>query len=141
MTPKEQEQIRACSQEIVEILYRNSDEAKRRMLEGIEQTVRQQMLQHVSPEAAFDSIHLIDGLISGIPFCGADLAESRNAAVFKGKQAMDTVLRKSKPNYGFHGRLLVSGAGVICGFSLTPSLPASVNAKPSWTLFPRSGGY
>ncbi len=52
MTPEEQERIRACSQEIAEILYRNSDKASLNTLEGIEQTVRQQMLDHVSPEVA-----------------------------------------------------------------------------------------
>lgn len=52
MTPEEQERIRACSQEIAEILYRHSDKASLKTLEGIEQTVRQQMLEHVSPEVA-----------------------------------------------------------------------------------------
>ena len=52
MTPEEQERLQACSQEIAEILYRNSDKSKLKTLEGIEQTVRQQMLEHVSPEVA-----------------------------------------------------------------------------------------
>lgn len=52
MTPEEQERLRACTQEIAEILYRNSDKAGIKTLEGIEQTVRQQMLEHVSPEVA-----------------------------------------------------------------------------------------
>jgi len=52
MTPEEQERLRACTQEIAEILYRNSDKAGFKTLEGIEQTVRQQMLEHVSPEIA-----------------------------------------------------------------------------------------
>jgi hypothetical protein len=52
MTPEEQERIKACSQEIAEILHRNSDQANLKTLEGIEQTVRQQMLEHVSPEVA-----------------------------------------------------------------------------------------
>lgn len=52
MTPEEQERLRACTQEIAEILYRNSDKAGLKTLEGIEQTVRQQMLEHVSPEVA-----------------------------------------------------------------------------------------
>ncbi len=45
MTPEEQERIKACTQEIAEIQYRNSDKTSLRTLEGIEQTVRQQMLQ------------------------------------------------------------------------------------------------
>ena len=52
MTPEEQERLHACTQEIAEILYRNSDKAKLKTLEGIEQTVRQQMLEHVSPKVA-----------------------------------------------------------------------------------------
>ena len=52
MTPEEQEQLRVCTQEIAEILYRNSDKAAVKTLEGIEQTVRQQMLEQVSPEVA-----------------------------------------------------------------------------------------
>lgn len=52
MTPEEQERLRACTQEIAEILYHNSDKAGLKTLEGIEQTVRQQMLEHVSPEVA-----------------------------------------------------------------------------------------
>jgi hypothetical protein len=52
MTPEEQERLQACTQEIAEILYRNSDKAVLKTLEGIEQTVRQQMLEQVSPEVA-----------------------------------------------------------------------------------------
>ena len=52
MTPEEQERLQACTQEIAEILYRNSDKQVLKTLEGIEQTVRQQMLEHVSPEVA-----------------------------------------------------------------------------------------
>jgi hypothetical protein len=52
MTPEEQERLQACTQEIAGILYRNSDKPKLKTLEGIERTVRQQMLEHVSPEVA-----------------------------------------------------------------------------------------
>jgi hypothetical protein len=52
MTPEEQDRLRACTQEIAEILYRNSDKVALTTLEGIEQTVRQQMLEQVSPEVA-----------------------------------------------------------------------------------------
>lgn len=52
MTPEEQERLRACTQEIAEILYRSSDKQVLKTLEGIEQTVRQQMLEHVSPNVA-----------------------------------------------------------------------------------------
>ena len=49
MTPKEQERLQACTQEIAEILYCNSDLSSLKTLEGIEPTVRQQMLDYVSP--------------------------------------------------------------------------------------------
>ena len=52
MTPEDQERLQACTQEIAEILHRNSDKAELTTLEGIEQTVRQQMLEHVSPNVA-----------------------------------------------------------------------------------------
>ncbi len=52
MTPEDQERLRACTQEIAEILYRNSDKAVLKTLEGIERTVRQQMLEQVSPDVA-----------------------------------------------------------------------------------------
>jgi hypothetical protein len=52
MTPEEQERLRTCTQEIAEILHRHSDKAVLKTLEGIEQTVRQQMLEQVSPEVA-----------------------------------------------------------------------------------------
>jgi hypothetical protein len=52
MTPEDQERLQACTQEIAEILYRNSDKASLKTLEGIERTVRQQMLEQVSPKVA-----------------------------------------------------------------------------------------
>jgi hypothetical protein len=41
--------LEACSAEIAEILYRNSDPEGLESLDGIKQTVRQQMLAEVSP--------------------------------------------------------------------------------------------
>ena len=52
MTPEEIERIKACSQEIAEILYRNTPEQEIASLDGIEKSVRHQMLEHVSPEVA-----------------------------------------------------------------------------------------
>lgn len=52
MSPEDQERLQACSQEIAEILYRNSDKMPLETLEGIEISVRQQMLEHVSPKVA-----------------------------------------------------------------------------------------
>ena len=53
MTPKEIERLKACSQEIAEILYRRTSEHELADLDGIEKSVRRQMLEHVSPEVAF----------------------------------------------------------------------------------------
>lgn len=52
MTPEEIERIKVCSQEIAEILYRNTRESELNDLDGIEKSVRRQMLEHVSPEVA-----------------------------------------------------------------------------------------
>ena len=52
MIPKEIERLKACSQEIAEILYRNTAESELNDLDGIEKSVRRQMLEHVSPEVA-----------------------------------------------------------------------------------------
>lgn len=52
MTPEDQARLKACTAEIAEILYRNSNSEKLDSLEGIEQTVREQVLQEVSPRIA-----------------------------------------------------------------------------------------
>jgi hypothetical protein len=52
MNSEDQARLEACSAEIAEILYRNSNRENLDSLEGIEQTVRQQMLQEVSPRVA-----------------------------------------------------------------------------------------
>jgi len=52
MTPEQKERIHACTQEIAEILYSNTDKTTLNSLEGIERTVRQQMLEEVSPNIA-----------------------------------------------------------------------------------------
>jgi hypothetical protein len=41
MPPQDQKRLAACSAEIAEILYRNSDPEGLKSLDGIEQTVRQ----------------------------------------------------------------------------------------------------
>lgn len=53
MTPEQIERLKACSQEIAEILYHNTPEQELNDLDGIEKSVRRQMLEHVSPEVAF----------------------------------------------------------------------------------------
>lgn len=52
MTPEEIERLKVCSQEIAEILYRNTPENELTDLDGIERSVRFQMLEYVSPEVA-----------------------------------------------------------------------------------------
>jgi hypothetical protein len=52
MTPEELERLKTCSQEIAEILYRNTPEQELTELDGIEKSVRRQMLEHVGPEVA-----------------------------------------------------------------------------------------
>ena len=50
MTPEDQQAIKIHADAIAAILYRNTDESKLQNLEGIEQTVRDHMLEHVSPQ-------------------------------------------------------------------------------------------
>lgn len=52
MTPEEMARIKACSQELADILYRNTAASELNDLDGIEKSVRRQMLEHVSPEVA-----------------------------------------------------------------------------------------
>ncbi|ASC69863.1 hypothetical protein XM38_049420 [Halomicronema hongdechloris C2206] len=50
MSPEDQAALAQHSREIAKILHRNSPPEAVDTLEGIETTVRQQMLEHVSPE-------------------------------------------------------------------------------------------
>ena len=52
ITPDKQERIEACIQELAAILYEEADKSQILNLEGIEKTVRQQVLEHVSPNIA-----------------------------------------------------------------------------------------
>ena len=52
MTPEEVQRLQAATQEIAAILYKNAPPNEVKTLEGIEKTVRTQMLEHVSPEIA-----------------------------------------------------------------------------------------
>lgn len=53
MTSEEKERLQAAVKEIAAILYKNTSPSELKTLEGIEKTVRSQMLEHVSPEIAF----------------------------------------------------------------------------------------
>ena len=50
MTPAEQERVQACIQELAEIFYHNTSSESLSTLEGIEQAVRQHILEQVSPQ-------------------------------------------------------------------------------------------
>ena len=52
MNSDKQERIEACIQELASLLYEESDKSQLTDLEGIEKTVRQQVLERVSPEIA-----------------------------------------------------------------------------------------
>ena len=52
MTPEEAQRLQECLQEIAAILYKNTDQTQLTNLEAIENTVRRQMLEHVSPNIA-----------------------------------------------------------------------------------------
>jgi hypothetical protein len=52
MTPEDQQALVNHTREIAKILHRNVPEEAIQTLEGIEKTVRGQLLEHVSPEIA-----------------------------------------------------------------------------------------
>lgn len=52
MNQDKQERLEACLQELATLLYEEADKGKLTDLEGIEKTVRSQILELVSPEIA-----------------------------------------------------------------------------------------
>lgn len=52
MTPEDAQQLQAYIQGIAQILYKNTGAADLVSLEAIEKSVRQQMLEQVSPQVA-----------------------------------------------------------------------------------------
>lgn len=52
MTPEDQQALTNYTREIAKILHRNAPVEAIQTLEGIEKTVRGQLLDHVSPEIA-----------------------------------------------------------------------------------------
>ena len=52
MTPSERKRLEACLTEVSEILYNNSDTESITTLEDIETTVREKVLENVSPQIA-----------------------------------------------------------------------------------------
>ncbi len=53
MTPEDQQALHHYAQEMAKILYRNAPQEAITDLEGIEKTVRGQILEYVSPKIAF----------------------------------------------------------------------------------------
>ena len=52
MTPSEKLELESCLKRVSEILYKNSGSERLDTLEQIEKTVREQVLEYVSPEIA-----------------------------------------------------------------------------------------
>jgi hypothetical protein len=53
MTPEKAQRLQACIQEMAAILYEETNNSELIDLESIEKKVRQQMLEHVSPQMPF----------------------------------------------------------------------------------------
>lgn len=53
MSQEKQERLKACLQDLATLLYSEADKSKLVDLEGIEKTVRSQILEYVGPEVAF----------------------------------------------------------------------------------------
>ncbi len=53
MTPEDKKQLEVHIKEIAKILYKNTPADKIETFEGIEHSVREQVLEHVSPKIAF----------------------------------------------------------------------------------------
>ena len=65
MTPEKQAGLQACLQELAGILYEETNPAELSNLESIEKIVRQQMLEHVSPQIALFLSNKQQGLKPG----------------------------------------------------------------------------
>lgn len=52
MNQEKQSRLKACLKELATLLYEEADKSELTNLEGIEKTVRSQMLEYVSPEIA-----------------------------------------------------------------------------------------
>lgn len=67
MTPEEEERLQAAVKEIATILYKNTSASELQTLEGIEKTVRSQMLEQVGPKIAFFLSNKQQAQIKGDP--------------------------------------------------------------------------
>lgn len=57
MTPEDAQKLQGYIRGIAEVLYKNTDKTDLVSMEAIEKSVRQQMLEHVSPQVAFFSLN------------------------------------------------------------------------------------
>jgi IS5 family transposase len=64
-----------------------------------------------------DTLHLVDGI--PMPVCR--FARAHFSRVFRGQATFGYCASKKETYYGFHGHLLVSKAGIITAFTLTPA--------------------
>lgn len=81
-----------------------------------------------------DDLHLIDGL--PIPLCG--FSRASRCRSFQGEATYGYCAAKQEVYYGFRGHLLVSGTGVITGFTLTPANGSEREAL--WDMVPMIRG-
>jgi Transposase DDE domain len=80
---------------------------------------KEQLQQRLARQlgAFADDLHLVDGI--PIPLCC--LSRAPRCRSFQGEAAYGYCAAKQEFYYGFHGHLLLSGTGVITGFTLTPA--------------------
>lgn len=65
MTPEDKQTLEHHAREIAKILHRNTPTESITTLEGIEKTVRGEILEHVSPEIGIFLSNKSQGLIGG----------------------------------------------------------------------------
>jgi Transposase DDE domain len=94
--------------------------------------IQQKLAQYLG--AYSDQLHLIDGL--PIPLCG--FSRAPNCRSFKSQADYGFCAAKKQTYYGFHGHLIISGTGVISGFTLTPANGSERDAL--WDLITRIKG-
>ena len=65
MTPEQQREINEHVQAIAKILYQEADPTKLASLAGIEETIRQQTLEHITPQLGFFFVKETTGTEAG----------------------------------------------------------------------------
>ena len=94
-------------------------------------------LQHRLAErlgALSDDLHLVDGI--PIPLCC--FSRAPRCANFQAEADYGYCAAKKQIYYGFHGHVMISGSGVITGFTLTPANGDEREAL--WDLIPMMAG-